>query len=455
MALHHFIGKLAQLRVTRSPKLITAIVVALGGFGAVAFAVAPLSANGPAPSQRVVSQLVDNPGLSAQLSQLSSQELRLRRTAITRDGDTLASVLRRMGVLDLAAEKSLARDAAVDQALDGSAGAVVQVSTSGDGQLIELLVRFPLEGNPQGRSHFSRLTTSRSGSAWTSRIETVALERVRRFAAATVRSNLKAAALESHVPDSVAAQLAELYSGGSDARREMRQGDAVGVVYEALLADGEPLPWNDSAGRVLAAEFSSGGGPARQVIWFKGEEGAAGYYDAKGRPRRQTFLAAPLDVVNVTSGFEVRMDPILRRAVDHQGVDYAAPLGTPVHAVASGVVEFAGQQTGYGNVIELRHSAERTTLYAHLSKIDVAVGDTVAQGDAVGAVGRTGWATGPHLHFEYRVGGVHQDPQLSTRSTEQAVLGPAARRQFEQVARSAKAELAVAQIVGGRRTSFE
>jgi murein DD-endopeptidase MepM/ murein hydrolase activator NlpD len=458
----HIAHKLKQLQLRRSPKLVAGVVVALGGFAAVAFAVAPMAADGARPAQQVLVKLAADPKLAMQLHQLAGQELQLWRSGTTRDGDSLATLLRRLGVHDLAAEQTLAQQAVVAAALEATPVGLAQVRTTADGRLLGLVLRYPLQGDAKGRSHFSRLTStltdSPDGSTWHSQVEVVALQRVNRMAAGSIRSSLKAAAAESHLPASVVAQLGELYSGGAEVPREMRKGEAFTVVYEALLADGEPVPWNDGAGKVLAAQFSPVRGPARQVLWFKGANdanGAAGYYDAKGKPLRQAFLAAPLEGSTVTSGFELRMDPILRRTFKHQGVDYAAPMGTPVRGVASGVVVFAGQQTGYGNVVEIQHGSERSTLYAHLNQIDVAVGDTVAKGDVIGAVGRTGWATGPHLHFEYRINGEYQDPELSTRTLEQAVLGPAARRQFEQVARSAKAELAVAQSLVGRRSSFE
>jgi murein DD-endopeptidase MepM/ murein hydrolase activator NlpD len=185
---------------------------------------------------------------------------------------------------------------------------------------------------------------------------------------------------------------------------------------------------------VIAAEFRNAG-RVFQAHWFQAPGESEGqYYDAQGRSRKRAFLASPMEFSRVTSGFAMRLHPILRQWRAHRGVDYAAPIGTPVRTVGDGVVEFAGWQQGYGNTIEIRHSQDRSTLYAHLSRIDVKVGQRVTQGSTVGAVGNTGMSTGPHLHFEFRVAGVHQDPLVIAKQAEQKVLGQAALASFGTLA---------------------
>jgi murein DD-endopeptidase MepM/ murein hydrolase activator NlpD len=448
---------LTRLRFSHNVAPLSALAVLLGGFGAVAVAVSPLTASDDTPIvRRLVIEQVGAGALSAQLEALAEQDLDLRRSGITRDGDSVTAVLRRLGVQDGQALAALNRDETLRDALNG-AGRFVQARSARNGQLIDLVVHYPAEDAAQLRSHFSRLTIARSDQGWASQVETRALVTETRRAGARVRSSFRVAANEAGLPSGIAAQLCELLAADVGGQREPRPGESFSVLYEDVLADGEPVRWSGVAGRVLAAEVSGAGGgaSATQVIWFEEPGSVGSYYDGKGRPKPQGFMAAPLQFDRVTSGFELRIDPFLRRTAAHQGVDYAAPEGTPVYSVAPGIVEFAGRQSGYGNVVEVRHSAERTTLYAHLSRIDVAQGDPVQQGRMVGAVGRTGWATGPHLHFEYRVGGVYQDPQLATRTLAQATLVPAARRQFEQVARDAKVQLDAALAVGARRASFE
>jgi len=444
---------LTSLRLSRNVGPVSAVVAVLSGFGAVAFAVAPLAAiEESVPAQRVVIEELANDATKLQTEALAGQDIELRRTGLTRQGDSVAAVLRRLGAQDLQAVAALSRDETLRDALGGGAGRLVQLRMSRLGQLTELSVLYPSAEPAKARSHFERLSSTRADSGWYSRVETLPFSMQMRRAAGKVSSSFRAAAQEAGLPAGVAAQMSELLGAEASAPREPRKGETFSVVYEAPLVDGEAVSWAE--GRVLAAEVSGVGAPL-QVLWFQEPGNAGAYYDGKGKPKPQGFMTAPLEFDRVTSGFELRMDPILRRQMAHQGVDYGAPLGTPVFSVAPGVVEFAGRQSGYGNVVEVRHSAERTTLYAHLSRIDVAQGDAVGKGKMIGAVGRTGWATGPHLHFEYRVAGVHQDPQLATRTLEQAALGPAARRQFEQVARGVRAELAAAQAVGSRRARFE
>ena len=134
---------------------------------------------------------------------------------------------------------------------------------------------------------------------------------------------------------------------------------------------------------------------------------------------------------------------------------YSAPIGTPVRSVGDGVVDFAGRQNGYGNVIEIKHSNQRSTLYAHLSRIDVRQGQRVEQGQRIGAVGATGWATGPHLHFEFRVAGEHQDPLLIAKASETVALDGAARSRFATIAQTVQVKLDLAETLGPTHGRFE
>jgi murein DD-endopeptidase MepM/ murein hydrolase activator NlpD len=198
----------------------------------------------------------------------------------------------------------------------------------------------------------------------------------------------------------VAMQLADVFGGDIDFHRDLRKGDQFTVVYELHHLAGRPV----RAGRVLAAEFTSQGKSYRAIQFGNS------YYTPEGRNMRKAFLRAPLEFSRVSSGFGRRMHPIARTWRNHEGTDYAAPTGTRVRAVADAVVEFAGARGGYGNVVILRHHGAYTTVYAHLSRISVRRGARVAQNDTIGFVGQTGWATGPHLHYEFRVGGEARNP---------------------------------------------
>ena len=163
---------------------------------------------------------------------------------------------------------------------------------------------------------------------------------------------------------------------------------------------------------------------------------------------RRAYLASPVEFSRVTSGFKMRMHPILKTWRAHLGTDFAAPTGTPVRTVGDGVVEFAGVQNGFGNVVFVKHRNQHVTVYAHLSRIDVRQGQSVEQGETLGAVGATGWATGPHLHFEFRVNGVHQDPQTIVAQSEAAApVSAAARPAFDRLASIMRTQLSAAALI--------
>ncbi len=426
----------------------------LGGFAVTAFGVAPLLPDPADLPQRVVADELRLDGLSRQLDALAEHELELSRSDLTRAGDSIDSLLRRLGVVDAEAAAFLRRDPAARHLVDGKAGKMVQARARADGTLVDLVARYAAADGARRQPQFSRLTVERQAGAWTSRVELAPLVAQTRLASGTIRSTLFAATDEARIPEPVAAQLAEIFAADIDFHRELHRGDTFGVVYEVLSADGEPVTWMPSAGRVLSAEFVNGG---RQysAIWFADESGRGAYFGLDGQSRKRSFLASPLEFSRVTSGFAMRLHPLLQSWRAHRGVDYAAPVGTPVRVVGEGTVEFAGWQNGYGNVVQVDHGGERSTLYAHLSRIDVRKGQAVEQGQHIGAVGTTGWSTGPHLHFEFRLKGQHQDPLSLARAAEPLTLDSSAKAKFADVSRSAQAQLDLAETLGSARSSFE
>lgn len=217
-----------------------------------------------------------------------------------------------------------------------------------------------------------------------------------------IRSSLFAATDLAGIPDAVGMQIADIFAGDVDFYRDLRKGDRFAVVYEEQHLAGIPV----RTGKVLAAEFTNQGKTYRAVYFGKG------YYTPEGKNLRKAFLRSPLEFSRVSSGFGMRKHPLHKSWMAHKGIDYAAPTGTRVRAVGGGVVEFAGVKGGYGNVVILRHHGQYTTTYAHLSRIAQGVkrGARVEQNDPVGFVGMTGWATGPHLHYEFRVAGEPRNP---------------------------------------------
>jgi murein DD-endopeptidase MepM/ murein hydrolase activator NlpD len=204
-----------------------------------------------------------------------------------------------------------------------------------------------------------------------------------------------------------------MFSGDIDFYKDIRRGDRFRVVYEMLYHEGEFV----KSGRVLAAEFVNNG-KTFAAVWYDNPQDpeASGYYTPEGKNLRKAFLRTPLEFSRITSGFGGRVNPIRNTWQQHKGIDYGAPAGTRIRATGDGVVDVVGRQNGYGNVVVVRHQGRYTTLYAHMSAFGPGIkkGARVSQGETVGFVGQTGWATGPHLHYEFRVADAAVNPLTAT-----------------------------------------
>lgn len=436
--IHPLLNTLASLlhatsqSLSRHPRRIMGGVgVLLLGTGVTAFGIAPLA---PDAARLPVTQVVEalTPELLPPSALGTPVSMTLFRSETVRGDDTIQSLMQRLGVSDSAAQAFLRDDPTARTLLAGPAGKLVSVETSDRGELLKLTARWLRD---EERT-FHRLIVEKQPSGLESRMEQGELTASARLASGSIRSSLFAATDAVNLPDSVAVQLAEIFASDIDFRRDLRKGDRFSVVYESLEADGETL----RAGRVLSAEFVNNG-REHQAVWFEdaGQKGA--YYGFNGQSSRKSYLSSPLEFSRVSSGYGMRFHPISGKQKAHLGVDYAAPTGTPVRTIADGVVSFAGTQRGYGNVIEITHRDNKSTLFAHLSRIDVRRGQQVSQGDFIGAVGSTGASTGPHLHFEFRDGGVHQDPLEVARQSENIPLNPALRSRFDAVAQAQRMQL--------------
>jgi murein DD-endopeptidase MepM/ murein hydrolase activator NlpD len=434
----------ASALIVRHPKRISAAIAALlltgTGF---TFAVANLAPDASQLVIRSVSETLPIPDLVLQSDGLEALSMKLYRSDVTRATDTADTLLKRLGVFDPRAAAFLRSNPLAQKNLLGRAGRAVTLEANGNNNLLKLNARW----SPDEDGTFKRLSIEKTAGGFTSRVETLPLTASTRIASGTISSSLFAATDEARIPDSVSSQLAEIFSGDIDFHRSLRKGDRFSVVYETLEGDGEPL----RAGRILSTEFVNSG-KTFQAMWFEeptvtNETHAShkgGYYTLAGESLRRAFLAAPLAFSRITSGFKMRFHPILQVWKAHLGVDYAAPAGTTVRSVGDGVVEFAGVQKGFGNVVKVKHPSQISTVYAHLSRINVHLGQPVSQGQNVGLVGTTGWSTGPHLHFEYRVNGVYQDPQSVARRNETVPLTAALKPVFDKAAAQARVALLAA-----------
>ena len=419
----------------KHPKRATAAlatVLLTGGSGA--FAVASL---GPDPADLPVRTLTETvPSLAAgqDLAELTDvQSFSLYRSETTRSNDTAESLLQRLGIADPQAAAFLRSNDAMRQNVLGRAGRLVSAETTPDHQLSQLTVRW----TPNEDGTFLRLTVDRIDGKLQSKIETAKLTATPRLAGGVIRSSFFAATDAADIPDSVTMQMSDIFQGDLDFRRGLRKGDRFAVVYESLEADGEPL----RAGRVLSTEFHNNG-KTHQAMWFQEASKKGAYYTLDGKSLRQAYLNYPVEFSRISSGFSMRVHPIHKTWRAHLGTDFAAATGTKVRTVGDGTVSFAGVQNGYGNVIFVEHANHQTTVYAHLSRIDVKQGQRVEQSDIIGAVGSTGWATGPHLHFEFREKGEQRDPLTIAKITDAAQpISKAARPAFDQMAAQMRIEL--------------
>ena len=238
-----------------------------------------------------------------------------------------------------------------------------------------------------------------------------AMETREHVAHGTISSSLYAAAAKAGMSQAMVGKLADLFKYDIDFVQDLRAGDSFTVIYDDVYRDGMRY----GEGDITAAEFTNQG--KRYTAYrFKKADGTYGWFSEDGRPIEKSFLRIPVDFTRISSRFSAgRMHPILGRMRAHKGVDYAAPSGTPIHAAGDGVVKYRGWERGYGNFVLIQHSNSISTAYGHMSRFaKEKVGQRVRQGQVIGYVGMTGLATGPHLHYEFRVNGVQRNPQTVT-----------------------------------------
>jgi len=379
-------------------------------FGVVAaFGFAPLAPDAALVPAYQVEVALDAPSLATQVVALDFAPALYHHEERVALGDTLGTLLTRLGVLDSAAENFMRSSAAARALYQLRPGRTISAVTDDHG-LLHRLTYDESQANGSdalAAGAFASLIVERAGDGFVAREELAPNKRSVEMREGEIATSLFAATDAAGVPDAIASQIADIFSGDIDFYRDLRRGDRFRVVFEGYYHDGQMV----HAGRVLAVEFVVAG-KSHDAVWYQPKGQAGNYYGTDGRSLRRAFLRAPLQFTRISSGFGGRVHPILNIWKWHTGIDYAAPMGTPVRATADGVVKFVGQQTGYGNAIEIRHQGVYSTLYGHLSAFarGLRPGQSVAQGDVIGYVGMTGWATGPHLHYEFRISGVAKDP---------------------------------------------
>jgi len=347
-----------------------------------------------------------------------------------RRGDTLAALLQRLRINDSELQKFLTHDKNARSIYKLYPGRTLQAALNRDGELVWLRYNHAPGRNEDdiAVARWLEVRPDDEGGYVAEERERPAHRQVR-IAESEIESSLFGAADAADIPDGITMQMIDILGSKIDFLKDLRQGDRFRLVYETFADSGKTI----GAGRVLALEFINQGN-TYEAVWFDADDERGGnYFDFSGRSLKGAFLRTALKYTRISSTFGIRRHPLHNTWRSHNGVDYAAASGTPIHATADGVVKFIGQQRGYGNVIILQHQGETTTLYAHQSRFAKGLkkGSRVAQGDLIGYVGATGWATGPHLHYEFRVAGKPVDP-LSVDLPVARVLDPSDRPAFEQ-----------------------
>ncbi len=422
--------------------LSTVLVIGAATFGMTAFGVSPLTVTEPPPvaPRQIVETLATRPDWQQQVQTQQDWPLALHQSTLLRRGDTADTLLGRLGVPDVEAAAALRQSPVMRSALSGQPGQIVRASFSRRGaldtHLITLEILGPAQQPEQRLSHYTLTELQRVGTGdqgagrFEARTSQRPLQARQQALHARIESDLFEAIDQAGWPEDVALQLADIFGSELDFRRELEPGDTLSAICETPVLDGETPPWIESAPCHVTAARVSHGTLTREAFWYQ-EPGQRGrYYSADGHSPVRQFLASPMALSRVTSGFERRIHPILKQWRAHLGVDYGAPRGTPVRSVGDGQVAWAGWKPGYGQIVLIDHGQGRETVYAHLSRTEVRTGQAITQGQRLGAVGMTGWATGPHLHFEFRIEGHQIDPAHAARQSAAYALPAAARSRF-------------------------
>jgi murein DD-endopeptidase MepM/ murein hydrolase activator NlpD len=318
-------------------------------------------------------------------------------------GDSLALIFERLGLTPQELHRLTYSSEHADQLTTIKPGESLRIRLDHEDRLQELVY----QPNPIETLHF---TTGEEG--FESRSETKELKQRRGYRSGTIESSFYLSAQEAGLSDGLIMDLATIFGWDIDFALEIRKGDSFSVVYEEDFVETFREGNKYGNGRIVAAEFSNQGRIYRAIRYEK-DDGEYDYYSPDGRSMRKAFLRAPVDFRRISSRFaKERYHPVLGKKRPHRGVDYAAATGTPIKAAGDGKVIFRGKKNGYGNTVIIKHGSEYSTLYGHMSRFRGAVkkGTKVRQGEIIGYVGKTGLATGPHLHYEFRINGKHKNP---------------------------------------------
>ncbi len=382
-----------------------ALALALCAFGAVA--TAPIVQDDSDVHVVSVAENLALPNLSDQIAALQQDEQQFIHEERVRSGDSLGAMLGRLGVNDAQAQNFIRSDKLARRVLSLKNGKRLQAETDENGQLLSLRATLTDKNSAPTTLTIARHGDSFKASEVPAKLERRVEMRSREITSSSLYSATDANVDGGSIPDSIVGEIVQMFSTNIDFRGDLKRGDRFNVVYETFWLDGELV----KTGRILAGEFINRG-TSYQAVWFEDPATKQGsYYSLDGKSLKKAFLKSPLEFSRVSSGFANRVHPISGEWKAHKGIDYAAATGTPIRAAGDGTVDFAGVSNGYGNMVVLKHWSNYSTAYAHMSRINgLRKGAKVTQGQVIGFVGSTGWSTGAHLHYEFRVADVARDP---------------------------------------------
>ena len=412
----------------RHTKLVLSLTVAGLALAASAYAmVAPT--NKVIPKQSLLSEtlVVEIPPTSDASHEALDLYDYMAQTRV-QNGDTVPSILARLNIQEAGFMSCINSDPLLRKtAVRLRPGRTVEAALNSDGSM-EWIRYYHTPGTEEKGQHVTEFIqiTKRPDGSFVSENVVEQTESEMHLAAGEISSSLFGATDAAGVPDAVTMQMAEILGGKVDFLRDIRKGDQFRVLYETRSHNGKPA----GAGRVLAVQYINDG-KLIEAMWFSPDGKRGGYYDSEGKSIKAAFLRSAIPFTRVSSTFGLRKHPIHKKWKRHNGIDFAAPTGTPIRATGDGIVEFIGRKGGFGKTIILRHPNNITTLFAHQSRFAKGLkrGDRVSQGEIIGFVGSTGWSTGPHLHYEFRVKNKPVDP-LGIKMPEAVKLDDQQREQF-------------------------
>ena len=343
------------------------------------------------------------------------------RTITVTSGDTLSSIFAKADLPAETLHELLENNRKARELTQIKHGQIFNITRDDKGELESLSTRL---------NSLESVQVTRTDKGFSVKHEMIKPATRQAYARGTIDSSLFLATKRAGLPHTLALELSNIFGYDIDFALDLRDGDEFEVLYEEQVVDGKTV----GTGNILAARFANQG-KTYSAVRFTNSQGSVSYYRADGSSMRKAFIRTPVDFARISSRFSNgRLHPVLNKLRAHKGVDYAAPRGTPIKATGDGKVILAGRKGGYGNTIVIQHGQRYRTLYAHLNGFAKGIrsGSQVKQGQLIGYVGTTGLSTGPHLHYEFQVNGVHVDPLGQKLPMADPIAGAERKRFLQQ-----------------------